>query len=106
MIWLFLLTPVDTICDKATMTPTRPRKPVKPLQKKKTVKVKRSVREHTKRIILLAGGVARVAAALAISPQAVSQWERIPQRHVAFVAKLSGRPPSQIRPDIFSKDYD
>ena len=64
----------------------------------------------TKRAIELAGGPARVAEAIRragkpITPQAVSQWKRVPDVHVRLVEGMTGGELTryQIRPDIFGQ---
>jgi DNA-binding transcriptional regulator YdaS (Cro superfamily) len=54
------------------------------------------------------GGVARLAEKLnainpdnTITPQAISQWRRVPAERAADVAKVSGVPVEQLRPDVF-----
>ncbi len=46
------------------------------------------------------GTVTRIAAALGISPAAVSQWQRVPPERVAQLAGLLGLPPHKLRPDL------
>lgn len=48
-----------------------------------------------------AGGVTTLAKALGITSQAVSQWTRIPPSRAAEIAKLTGIPCHELRPDIF-----
>lgn len=47
-----------------------------------------------------AGGPHRVAREIGVSGQAVSQWDKVPMRHVFVVARLAKIPPHEIRPDI------
>jgi DNA-binding transcriptional regulator YdaS (Cro superfamily) len=47
------------------------------------------------------GGVAETARKLGISPQAVSQWEIIPVKHVLRMEELSGISRHRQRPDIY-----
>ena len=49
-----------------------------------------------------AGGPAKLAAALGnLSPQAISQWKRVPADRVIAVEKISGVSRHELRPDIF-----
>lgn len=41
----------------------------------------------------------RIAEAAGISTAAVSQWRRVPVRHLDAVAKVTGIPASDLRPD-------
>jgi len=45
-------------------------------------------------------GVTAIADACGVTTQAVSQWKRIPPRHVKAVSNLTGTPPHLLRPDI------
>ncbi len=42
-----------------------------------------------------------IAEACGISTAAVSQWNRVPRRHVEAVARVTGIDPQQLRPDMF-----
>ena len=44
---------------------------------------------------------ARIAQCCQISTAAVSQWRRVPQKHLERVAKISGIAPEDLRPDLF-----
>ncbi|MCE2576039.1 helix-turn-helix domain-containing protein [Komagataeibacter sp. FNDCR2] len=46
------------------------------------------------------GDCSRIAAACNITPQAVSQWKRVPTHHVETVARLLGVTPDRLRPDL------
>lgn len=48
-----------------------------------------------------AGGPAKLAAYLGVSPAAVSQWPRVPIHHVDAVSKLLRRSKEFVRPDLF-----
>jgi DNA-binding transcriptional regulator YdaS (Cro superfamily) len=48
-----------------------------------------------------AGGTAKLAAAVGINSQAISQWDRIPPRRVLAVEKASGIPRHVLRPDLY-----
>jgi pyruvate kinase len=45
--------------------------------------------------------VTRIAAAVGISRAAVSQWRRVPEKHVAVVAKLTRISRKRLRPDLY-----
>jgi DNA-binding transcriptional regulator YdaS (Cro superfamily) len=60
-----------------------------------------STTPDTKTLIKQLGGPAKVAAHFNdLSPQAVSQWKRIPQERVRKIAELTGVSPAQLRPDL------
>lgn len=52
--------------------------------------------------IELAGGAARLAVTLNVSPQAISQWKRCPPDRVREVASAAGWQvmPAELRPDL------
>lgn len=54
-----------------------------------------------KDIIARAGGPAKLAASLGITSAAVSQWTRVPAERVLAVARASGLPAHDIRPDLY-----
>ena len=45
------------------------------------------------------GGTKRIADACGVTTQAVSQWRRVPRRHVETVAAIFGIPADRLRPD-------
>ena len=45
--------------------------------------------------------VTEIARAIGITRAAVSQWRRVPERHVAAVARLTKIPKRRLRPDLF-----
>lgn len=53
------------------------------------------------RAIAAVGGVVKTAALCGVSPQAVSQWTRVPPAHAAKLAAESGIPAHELRPDVF-----
>lgn len=50
-----------------------------------------------------AGGPAKLAALLGVTPAAVSQWKAVPTHHVAAVAKLLRRSRAFVRPDVYGE---
>jgi DNA-binding transcriptional regulator YdaS (Cro superfamily) len=53
------------------------------------------------RVLEKAGGPSRVAAHLGIVASAVTQWTRVPARHVPRLEALTGIPGRVIRPDLY-----
>ena len=53
------------------------------------------------RAITAVGGVGALAAPLGIKPQAVSQWDEVPPLRVLAVARISGVPKEELRPDLY-----
>jgi len=52
------------------------------------------------RAIINAGGVNELARKLGISAPAVSMWRRVPWARVKSVARVSGVPAHELRPDM------
>lgn len=44
--------------------------------------------------------VKRIAELCGISSAAVSQWRRVPERHVWAVSRVTGVPAAELRPDL------
>jgi transposase-like protein len=44
--------------------------------------------------------VTQIADAIGISRSAVSQWRRVPERHLAAVARITKIPKYRLRPDL------
>jgi DNA-binding transcriptional regulator YdaS (Cro superfamily) len=44
--------------------------------------------------------VKRIAQLAGISSAAVSQWQRVPERHVWAVSRVTGIPAAELRPDL------
>lgn len=51
------------------------------------------------------GGVAKLASALKITSQAVSQWRRVPAERVLEVERISHVPRHDLRPDLYPKEH-
>lgn len=45
--------------------------------------------------------VTQIAETIGISRAAVSQWRRVPEKHVAAVAKITGISKRRLRPDLY-----
>jgi pyruvate kinase len=45
--------------------------------------------------------VTEIAEALGVSRAAVSQWRRVPEKHVAVVARMTGISRRVLRPDLY-----
>ena len=45
--------------------------------------------------------VTEIAEALGVSRAAVSQWRRVPEKHLAIVARLTGISRRRLRPDLY-----
>lgn len=50
--------------------------------------------------------VTQVAAATGITTAAVSQWTRVPRRHVQAVSDVTGIPCVELRPDLFAAEAE
>lgn len=55
-------------------------------------------------VVVRAGGVAAVAAALDISEQSVRMWLTVPAKHAEQVAKMARLPLAVVRPELASKE--
>jgi len=55
------------------------------------------------RAIKAAGGIAKLAAAVGTTKQAVHQWYMVPLNRVWDVEKATGIPHADLRPDFFKK---
>jgi DNA-binding transcriptional regulator YdaS (Cro superfamily) len=53
------------------------------------------------RVLEKAGGPTRVAEHLGVVVSAVTQWTRVPARHVPRLEALTGIPGREIRPDLW-----
>jgi len=50
------------------------------------------------------GNLAALAEKLAISPQALSQWQRVPSARVLEVERITGVSRHELRPDLYPVD--
>lgn len=58
--------------------------------------------EHAMRNAVKKVGTGKIAEIVGVTSQAVSQWKRVPYRHVKKVSKASGIPVEELAPDLFS----
>lgn len=58
-------------------------------------------KEALERAIKAAGGLAKLAAPLGITAQAVSQWDEVPPLRVLAVEQASGVSRHELRPDLY-----
>ena len=60
-----------------------------------------------KRALKEAGGLSALAAQLGITPQAVSQWRRVPAARVIAVEQATAGvvPRSRLRPDLYPPEH-
>jgi len=54
------------------------------------------------RVLEKAGGPTRLSEHLGIVASAVTQWSRVPARHIPRIEALTGIPGAEIRPDLYS----
>ena len=50
--------------------------------------------------IKAAGGVAALGRLTGVKSQAVSQWDKVPLKHLPVISELIGKPATEIRPDV------
>jgi len=48
------------------------------------------------------GGLSKLAKHLKVTRQSVSQWEKVPLKHVREIARYTGLTPAELRPDIYA----
>lgn len=61
----------------------------------------RSRDEALSRAIQAVGTAQELAKRLAVTPQALSQWERVPALRALEVERITGVPRHELRPDIY-----
>lgn len=49
------------------------------------------------------GRISKLAAALGVTPGAISQWRTVPAERMGDVSRITGIPLKDLRPDIFAK---
>ena len=54
-----------------------------------------------KRVLDAVGGPSKLADVLDIVPSAVTQWNKIPSRHLPRIEALTGIPGRELRPDLY-----
>ncbi len=54
-------------------------------------------------IMAMRGANKRISDACGLSYAAVSQWKRVPKRHLYKVAAVCGKSAQELRPDLFAK---
>lgn len=57
-----------------------------------------------KKALDAAGGPVKLARALGIVPSAVTQWTRVPPRHLPRVEQITGIAGRELRPDLYGRD--
>lgn len=62
--------------------------------------------EALRRAIKAVGNSDKLAADLGITPQALSQWDRVPPLRVLEVERATGVPRHELRPDIYPPPQD
>lgn len=58
------------------------------------------------RAVIAAGGVTKLAKAIGVTRSAVSQWDAIPMDRVFEVARVTGVPAHELRPDLIPAPQD
>jgi DNA-binding transcriptional regulator YdaS (Cro superfamily) len=48
------------------------------------------------------GGQSKLAQYLSLTRQSVTQWEKVPLKHVRAIARYTGMSPAVLRPDIYA----
>lgn len=71
-----------------------------------TVAFKKSQTRGLKAAIKAAGNMTALARLLGVTGEAVYQWDEVPIRRAAQIAKLTGVPLKVLRPDLFDHTMD
>lgn len=88
----------------ATAMIRRPRVRLKPPQQPGRPRKNLTGMNELNEAIVAAGGNSKLAAALGISSQAVSNWNNCPAERVLDVERLTGVSRYRLRPDVFGPD--
>ena len=72
-----------------------------PLWQSRGVMSKSPTRKAVDEAIRASGSLKKVAERLGISSQAISQWEKVPPRHVLALEAMSGVSRHDLRPDVY-----
>jgi DNA-binding transcriptional regulator YdaS (Cro superfamily) len=62
--------------------------------------------EGLQKAIKAAGNKRTLALRLGITPQALSQWDQVPLHKVPDVARITGVPRYELRPDYYQRQED
>ena len=54
-----------------------------------------------KAVDALDGTTSTLASKVGVSPQAVSVWRKVPEKHLRRIHRLTGVPLEELRPDLF-----
>ena len=63
--------------------------------------VMRDYEPALKRVLEAVGGPSKLAEKLDVVPSAVTQWTKIPSRHLPRIEALTGIPGRELRPDLY-----
>lgn len=74
---------------------------VDPVREDETPRRPRKVYDETIRRVLSCVSAKKIAEHLKLVPSAVTNWEKVPPRHVPRIAALTGIPEREIRPDMY-----
>lgn len=56
------------------------------------------------RAAAIAGGWGKLAGFIGVTPQAISQWKRVPSARVLAVERATGVSRSDLRPDLYPRE--
>lgn len=60
--------------------------------------------EPLKRVLSVTGGPTKLADKLGVVPSAVTQWTKVPARHLPKIEHITGIPGRELRPDLYPAD--